>query len=117
MLDYDFVVLGVAIAFLAADGLRRGFLSWEKTLLALAWIAPLFARQLAAAALIPLGQATAIIVLALAARRSPTGRHAIPLAALPPGLTRPSDMNQLRLLPGGQNIAIPPFTCSVWPVT
>jgi hypothetical protein len=70
VLDYDFVLLGIAIAFLAADGLRRGFLSWEKTLLALAWIAPLFARQLAAATLIPLGQATAIIVLALAARRA-----------------------------------------------
>lgn len=70
VLDYDFVLLGVAIAFLAADGLRRGFLSWEKTLLALAWIAPLFARQLAAAALIPLGQASAIVVLALAARRA-----------------------------------------------
>lgn len=70
VLDYDFVLLGIAIAFLAADGLRRGFLSWEKTLLALAWIAPLFARQLAAAALIPLGQATAVIVLALAVRRA-----------------------------------------------
>jgi hypothetical protein len=70
VLDYDFVLLGVAIAFLAADGLRRGFLSWEKSLLALAWIAPLFARQLAAAALIPLGQATAVIVLALAVRRA-----------------------------------------------
>jgi hypothetical protein len=70
VLDYDFVLLGIAIAFLAADGLGRGFLSWEKTLLALAWIAPLFARQIAAAILIPLGQATAIIVLALAARRA-----------------------------------------------
>jgi hypothetical protein len=70
VLDYDFVLLGIAIAFLAADGLRRGFLTWEKTLLALAWIAPLFARQLAAATLIPLGQATAIIVLALAVRRA-----------------------------------------------
>lgn len=70
VLDYDFVLLGVAIAFLVADGLKRGFLSWEKTLLALVWIAPLFARQLAAATLVPLGQATAIIVLALAARRA-----------------------------------------------
>ncbi len=70
MLDYDFVLLGIAIAFLAADGLRRGFLSWEKTLLALVWIAPLFARQLAAAALIPLGQASAIVVLVLAVRRA-----------------------------------------------
>ena len=70
VLDYDFVLLGVAIAFLAADGLERGFLSWEKSLLALAWLSPFFARQLGALALIPLGQATAIIVLVLAARRA-----------------------------------------------
>ena len=73
------------IAFLAADGLKRGFLSWEKTLLALAWIAPLFARQLAAATLIPLGQATAIIVLALAARRA-----ALLDGAFRPAFARPS---------------------------
>jgi hypothetical protein len=70
VLDYDFVLLGVAIAFLAADGLRRGVLSWEKTLLALVWIAPLFARQLTGAALIPLGQASAIVVLVLSVRRA-----------------------------------------------
>jgi Glycosyltransferase family 87 len=70
VLDYDFVVLGMAVAFLAADGLKRGFLSWEKTLLALVWAAPLCARQLAALALVPLGQASAILVLALAVRRA-----------------------------------------------
>jgi hypothetical protein len=70
VLDYDFVLLGIAIAFLVADGLKRGFLPWEKSLLALAWLSPFFARQLGALALIPLGQATAIIVLVLAARRA-----------------------------------------------
>jgi hypothetical protein len=50
--------------------MARGFLNWEKTLLALVWAAPLFARQLAAAALVPLGLATAAIVLALAIRRA-----------------------------------------------
>ena len=70
VLDYDFVVLGVAAAFLVADGLERGFLRYEKSLLALVWIAPLFARSLAAVALLPVGQLTALAVLLLAARRA-----------------------------------------------
>jgi hypothetical protein len=70
VLDYDYVVLGFAAAFLIADGIKRGFLSYEKSLLALVWIAPLVARQLGALALIPLGQATAFIVLWLAVRRA-----------------------------------------------
>ncbi len=70
VLDYDFVLLGLGVAFLVRDGMARGFLSWEKSLLALVWIAPLFARQLATFALLPLGQATAVIVLALAVRRA-----------------------------------------------
>jgi hypothetical protein len=70
VLDYDYVVLGIGAAFLVRDGIARGFLDWEKTLLALVWAAPLFARQIAAAALVPLGLATAMIVLALAVRRA-----------------------------------------------
>ena len=35
-LDYDLMLLAPAIAFLAADGLARGFAPWEKTALALA---------------------------------------------------------------------------------
>jgi hypothetical protein len=53
-LDYDLMLLAPAIAFLAADGLRRGFVPWEKTLLAALWLMPLIARSVAQAALIPL---------------------------------------------------------------
>jgi hypothetical protein len=70
VLDYDFVLLGLGCAFLVQDAAGRGFLSWEKSLLALVWIAPLFARQLATLTLLPLGQATALIVLLLAVRRA-----------------------------------------------
>jgi len=70
VLDYDYVVLGFGAAFLVADGLERGFLSWEKSLLALVWAGPLFARQIAALIYFPLGQITAVIVLALAVRRA-----------------------------------------------
>jgi hypothetical protein len=70
VLDYDFVVLGIGIAFLVRDAIGRGFLPWEKSLLAFAWIAPLFGRQLATFGLLPVGQLTALIVLALAIRRA-----------------------------------------------
>ncbi|HTU10699.1 MAG TPA: glycosyltransferase family 87 protein [Allosphingosinicella sp.] len=76
VLDYDLVVLGLGAAFLVADGLERGFLPWEKSLLALVWISPLLSRSLAELALVPLGQAASVIVLALAVRRglAPAGR-------------------------------------------
>ena len=66
-LDYDMMVLAPAIAFFAADGLRRGFGPWEKTILAALWFVPLLARSVAGATLIPLGVpamlATFILVL------------------------------------------------------
>jgi hypothetical protein len=70
LLDYDLVPLGLAVAFLAADGLKRGFLSYEKSLLALVWLAPLLARQVAELLLLPVGLLSAIIVLSLALRRA-----------------------------------------------
>src|SRR5437588_198928 len=53
-LDYDLMVLAPAIAFLAVDGLARGFGSWQKTALAFLWIVPLIARGFAQITLIPL---------------------------------------------------------------
>jgi hypothetical protein len=82
VLDYDLVVLGLGAAFLAADAIERGWLPWEKSLLALCWLAPLVSRTLAETALIPLGQASIGILLALAVRRAlADGR--LPLAAGP----------------------------------
>ena len=48
-----------------AHGMERGFNPWEKTFLALGWIAPVCARQLAKLTYIPLGFLTlsAIFVL------------------------------------------------------
>jgi hypothetical protein len=70
VLDYDFVVLGLAIAFLWLDGEENGFLPWDRSLMALCWAAPLIARQLAHFTLIPLGLATAIVLIVLPVRRS-----------------------------------------------
>src|SRR5262245_14005563 len=55
VLDYDLIVLGMALAFLVAHGLEGGFHPWEKTVLALAWITPVAARSLAAVTYLPLG--------------------------------------------------------------
>lgn len=70
VLDYDFVLLGMAIAFLAADMIKRGVLPGEASWLAYAWIAPLFGRAIAEHTLIPANLIAAIAVLALAARRA-----------------------------------------------
>lgn len=64
-LDYDFMVLAVALAFLAADGHMRGFAAWEKSALALMWIMPLVARTLAERTLVPLGVPVMVLVLIL----------------------------------------------------
>ncbi len=70
VLDYDLVVLLPALAFLWVDGQRNGFLRWDRSLMALVWFAPLFARSLAQFAYVPLGLATAVIVAVLAVRRA-----------------------------------------------
>lgn len=54
-LDYDMAILGVAIAFAAAHGVEKGFAPWEKSLLALVWVTPLFARVVMQWTHIPLG--------------------------------------------------------------
>lgn len=61
-LDYDLMLLAPAIAFLAANGLARGFAPYEKTLLAMLWIVPLIARSVAQMALIPLAVPTMLLM-------------------------------------------------------
>lgn len=70
VLDYDFVVLGLGIAWLWRDGEENGFGPWERTLLAFVWIAPLFARALAEYSLIPLGLISSLLVLTIAVFRA-----------------------------------------------
>jgi hypothetical protein len=70
VLDYDFVVLGLGIAWLWLDGEEEGFLPWDRTLLALAWVAPLAARQIAHYTYSPAGLATVLVMLAIPLRRS-----------------------------------------------
>lgn len=55
ILDYDLIVLAVAIAFLAAQGLRTGFRPFEISLLGALWIVPLLARSAAGFLALPVG--------------------------------------------------------------
>jgi hypothetical protein len=68
--DYDMMVLAPAIAFLAADGFVRGFRPWEKTALAALWLAPLVARSVTHATLVPFGVAAMLAMFVLLLRRT-----------------------------------------------
>jgi glycosyl transferase family 87 len=72
-LDYDMTALAPAIAFVAAHGLRHGFAPWEKSALALLWLAPLVARGIAEATLVPLGVPAMVLVLGLVLHRAANG--------------------------------------------
>jgi alpha-1,2-mannosyltransferase len=69
-LDYDMMMLAPALAFLILHGRRCGFAPWEKSALAILWIAPLIARSLAHYAHIPFGTIAMIMILILVLRRS-----------------------------------------------
>ena len=62
VLDYDLVVLAIAIAYLVRYGLIYGFRDYEISLLAAAWIMPLLSRSVTASTGVPLGL---IVMLAL----------------------------------------------------
>jgi alpha-1,2-mannosyltransferase len=64
VLDYDLVVLGMAVALLVAHGLEQGFQPWEKTVLALAWLAPSGGRAVAKLVLLPVGFLLLVAVFA-----------------------------------------------------
>jgi hypothetical protein len=70
-----------AIAFFAADGLRRGFGPWEKTALAALYLTPIVARTFTQLTLVPLGVPVMIVTFVLLLRRS-TLNFAQPIAFL-----------------------------------
>ena len=70
VLDYDLVVLAVAIAFFVRYGLDHGFRDYEISLLAFVWTTPLVARNLAGTIGLPLGLAAMLTLYALILRRA-----------------------------------------------
>jgi alpha-1,2-mannosyltransferase len=87
MMDYDLVVLALPIAWIALEGRRSGFLPWEKSLLALMWLLPLFARSLAGHALIPIAPLATLLLLADIARRALLPRAIVPLPSTREGVS------------------------------
>jgi len=69
-LDYDLVILGLGIAWMVAHGLKHGFLAWEKSVLAVAWIMPLVSRLVAIGLHLPLALIVMVLLLGLILRRA-----------------------------------------------
>ena len=69
MIDYDMALLAAPIAWLTCEGLRHGFLPYEKSILFLAWIFPLFARVLSLFGGLPLTPIVLTIVMLAILRR------------------------------------------------
>lgn len=76
VLDYDLVVLAIAIAWFARHGLAHGFRNGEISVLALAWLMPLLARSVAGTVHLPLGLLTMIAFYAVVIRRAVLDRQA-----------------------------------------
>lgn len=70
LLDYDLVLLGPAILFMAAHGLEHSFRRWEASALAFAWLVPIGARALAFFGHVPAGFLATAILFVLAAGRA-----------------------------------------------
>jgi hypothetical protein len=77
VLDYDLVALAVGIVFFARHGLNRGFRTFEISLLAAAWIAPLLSRGVAGATGIPLGLVVLLALYVFTLRRALIDRATI----------------------------------------
>jgi hypothetical protein len=73
VLDYDLMILGPAIAFMAVAITTRGIGSYEISLLAAAWVVPLLTRGVANATGIPLALMIMIGLYAIMLRRAYAG--------------------------------------------
>jgi alpha-1,2-mannosyltransferase len=66
VLDYDLVIFAPSIAFLVSTSRTNGFRDYDISLLAFAWVVPLFARAVAGACSIPLGLAAVAMLFVIA---------------------------------------------------
>jgi hypothetical protein len=74
-LDYDLMILGPAIAFMACAGFAGGFRDYEISVLAAAWIVPLLSRGIAGATGIPLGLLVLLALYVFTLRRAVRDRR------------------------------------------
>jgi hypothetical protein len=80
MLDYDFVMFGMAVALLVSYGLSHGFKPWEKTVLALSWLIPGGARILTKSVGIPVGFLLLVVVFGYVIAHVETDKRAVSTA-------------------------------------
>jgi len=82
VLDYDLVVLAVAIAFFARHGFDSGFREFEISALAAAWIVPLLSRAVAGVTGIPLGLMVLLTLYVFTLRRALLDKeNSVPIVA------------------------------------
>lgn len=73
MFDYDLTLLIVPICWLAGEGLKRGFLPWDKAILAAAYMLSFYARPLAHATHVAVGPLVMGLLLYAVMRRISNG--------------------------------------------
>lgn len=81
VLDYDLVILALAIAFTVSAGFAGGFRDYEISLLAAAWIVPLLSRSIAGATCIPPGLLVVLAFYVIVLRRAALYRAHPPVGA------------------------------------
>ena len=69
VLDYDLMVLALPLAWLTVEGLRSGFLNWEKITLFGVWLFPLLSRELGTIGL-PIAPVVLLLLLSMIVRRA-----------------------------------------------
>ena len=69
VLDYDLVMLAVAIAFFVRHGMNHGFHELEISVLAAIWAMPMLSRTIAASTGLPLGLLGLLVFFVVAFRR------------------------------------------------
>jgi hypothetical protein len=70
ILFYDFVMAGVAMAWLVRAGKQDGFLPWEKLILAIVFVTPMLSRGIGTALHLPIATVAGYSLLALCAKRA-----------------------------------------------
>jgi hypothetical protein len=81
LLDYDLTLLAIPLAWIAREGLRRGFAPGEKSVLALAYVLPLFSRILAGSLGLPVAPLTIAAVFYFLLKRAAAPADAAPWRA------------------------------------
>jgi hypothetical protein len=83
VLDYDLMLLALPLAWLTVEGLRTGFLNWEKITLFGVWFLPLVSREIGTIGL-PIGPVVLLLLLSMIVRRSMVGQTSSHGAAAQP---------------------------------